>query len=142
MKRIVIGRAGNQPFIIKDEYVSREHAIFTYDETTGLMTLTDNSRAEAGTFVRMGNQFIRISQCNVDATTGWTKPITRTHRDQKHNKSPHRSVVDGANEDLCVMPHDFNKMSYQEMHIWNLSSMLLVRNKVPASNEWHIVSKQ
>ena len=69
MKQIIIGREGNQPFVINDEYVSRQHAIFTYDERTGLMTLTDKSRPEVGTFIRMGNQFQQISQCNVDATT-------------------------------------------------------------------------
>lgn len=69
MKQIIIGREGNQPFAINDEYVSRQHAIFTYDERTGLMTLTDKSRPEVGTFIRMGNQFQQISQCNVDATT-------------------------------------------------------------------------
>lgn len=69
MRQIIIGREGNQPFAINDEYVSRQHAIFTYDEVTGVMTLTDRSRPEAGTFVKMGNQFQQISQCNVDATT-------------------------------------------------------------------------
>ena len=69
MRQIIIGREGNQPFTINDEYVSRQHAIFTYDETTGIMTLTDKSRPEVGTFIRMGNQFQQISQCNVDATT-------------------------------------------------------------------------
>lgn len=69
MKQIIIGREGNQPFTINDEYVSRQHAIFTYDEATGAMTLTDRSRPNVGTFVRMGNQFQQISQCNVDATT-------------------------------------------------------------------------
>lgn len=69
MKQIIIGREGNQPFTINDEYVSRQHAIFTCDENTGIMTITDKSRPEVGTFVRMGNQFQQISQCNVDATT-------------------------------------------------------------------------
>lgn len=69
MRQIIIGREGNQPFAINDEYVSRQHAIFTYDERTGLMTLTDKSRPEVGTFIKMGNQFQQISQCNVDATT-------------------------------------------------------------------------
>lgn len=69
MKQIIIGREGNQPFTINDDFVSRQHALFTYDESTGLMTLTDRSRPGVGTFVRMGNQFQQISQCNVDATT-------------------------------------------------------------------------
>lgn len=67
MKQIIIGREGNQPFTIKDEYVSRQHAIFTYDETTGIMSLKDRSRS--GTFIRMGNQFQQINQCDVNATT-------------------------------------------------------------------------
>lgn len=69
MKQIVIGREGNQPFPITDEYVSRQHAIFTYDEVTGVMTLTDKSRPEVGTFVKMGNQYQQVSQCRVDVTT-------------------------------------------------------------------------
>ncbi len=69
MKQIIIGREGNQPFSINDEYVSRQHAIFTYDETTGVMTITDRSRPNVGTFVKMGNQFQQISRCNVCATT-------------------------------------------------------------------------
>lgn len=67
MKQIVIGREGTQPFVIKDEYVSRQHAIFTYDESTGMMTLTD--RSSSGTYIRMGNQYQQISQCAVNATT-------------------------------------------------------------------------
>lgn len=69
MRQIIIGREGNQPFTITDEYVSRQHAVFTYDDASGLMTLTDKSRPNVGTFIRMGNQFQQISQCNVDATT-------------------------------------------------------------------------
>lgn len=69
MRQIIIGREGNQPFPINDEYVSRQHAIFTYDEVTGAMMLTDKSRPNVGTFVRMGNQYQQITQCNVDATT-------------------------------------------------------------------------
>lgn len=67
MKQIIIGREGNQPFTINDEYVSRQHAIFAYDEITGAMTLKD--RSSAGTFIKMGSHFQQISQCNVDATT-------------------------------------------------------------------------
>ena len=68
MRQIIIGKKGNQPFTINDDYVSSRHAIFLYDETTGGMTITD-SNSTNGTFVRMGNQFQQISQCNVDATT-------------------------------------------------------------------------
>ncbi|MGN0213303.1 MAG: FHA domain-containing protein [Muribaculaceae bacterium] len=70
MKQIIIGREGTQPFVITDSYgyVSRQHALFTYDEKTGAMTLTDKS-SQNGTFVKMGNQFQQISQCRVDANT-------------------------------------------------------------------------
>lgn len=67
MRQIIIGREGNQPFVITDGYVSRIHAIFSYEETTGVMTLT--SKSKQGTYVRMGNNFQRIEQCFVDATT-------------------------------------------------------------------------
>lgn len=69
MKTIIIGREGNQPFLINDEFVSRQHALFTYDESTGRMTITDRSRPGVGTFVRMGNQFQQVTHCNVDPTT-------------------------------------------------------------------------
>ena len=68
MKKIIIGKEGNQPFPIKDEYVSRQHAIFKYDDVTGVMTLTDQASAN-GTYIKMGNQYQQISQCVVDATT-------------------------------------------------------------------------
>lgn len=67
MRQIIIGREGNQPFVITDGYVSRIHAVFSYEETTGVMTLT--SKSEQGTYVRMGNNFQRIEKCFVDATT-------------------------------------------------------------------------
>lgn len=67
MRQIVIGKEGNQPFTIVDEYVSRQHAVFTFDEVTGVMTLTD--RSSNGTFVRIGSQYQQISQCNVDVAT-------------------------------------------------------------------------
>lgn len=65
--QIIIGKEGNQPFVITDDYVSRKHAIFSYDETTGVMTLTN--RGTNGTYVKMGNHFQLIEQCFVDATT-------------------------------------------------------------------------
>lgn len=68
MMQIIIGKEGNQPFVINDECVSRRHAIFSYDESTNTMTLTDNNSVN-GTYVRMGNQYQRISQCSVDPTT-------------------------------------------------------------------------
>ena len=68
MKQIIIGKEGNQPFLINDEYVSRHHATFFLDESTGIMTLTDN-KSRNGTYINMGGHFQQISQCNVDATT-------------------------------------------------------------------------
>ncbi len=67
MKQILIGKKGNQPFPIQDEYVSREHAVFTFDELTGTMTLTNKSRN--CTYVQMGGQFQQIETCYVDANT-------------------------------------------------------------------------
>ncbi len=65
--KIIIGKRGNQPFPINDEYVSGQHATFTYNEKTGVMMLADHSRN--GTWVKMGTQFRQISQCVVDETT-------------------------------------------------------------------------
>lgn len=67
MKQLVIGKEGNQPFQITDQYVSRRHAIFIYDERTGKMRITNQS--QNGTYVRMGNHFQQIEQCDVDAST-------------------------------------------------------------------------
>jgi len=67
MTQYIIGREGNQPFTITDDYVSRRHASFTYDEATGMMTLTNLSKS--GTFIKMGNHFQGIEQCPVNATT-------------------------------------------------------------------------
>lgn len=67
MKQIIIGKEGNQPFMISDDYVSRIHAILSYEETTGAMTLIN--KGVNGTYIRMGNQFQQIEQCNVNATT-------------------------------------------------------------------------
>lgn len=108
MRQIIIGREGNQPFAINDEYVSRQHAIFTYDELTGLMTLTDKSRPNVGTFVKMGNQFQQISQCNVNATTdirlgpyftfrvGQLFQVPSTPEKQVHPQPPKQEKVDVA----------------------------------------------
>lgn len=68
MKQVIIGKAGNQPFKITDEYVSSRHAVFTFDNVTGQMTIADNNSTN-GTYVKMGNQFQRIGQCHVDAAT-------------------------------------------------------------------------
>lgn len=65
----IIGREGNQPFVITDEFVSRQHAVFSYDENTGVMTLIDKSKPGVGTFVKMGNHFQQVYQCTVDANT-------------------------------------------------------------------------
>lgn len=64
---LIIGKQGNQPFSIVDEYVSRKHAIFTYNEATKEMTLTDTSKN--GTFVKMGGHFQQISTCRVTPNT-------------------------------------------------------------------------
>lgn len=69
MKQTIIGREGNQPFKINDEYVSRRHAEFSFDENTGIMTLTDLSRPGVGTFISTGNAFRKITHCKVDPTT-------------------------------------------------------------------------
>lgn len=59
MKQIIIGRHGNQPFPIQDDTVSGQHAIFTFDETTGLMYIQDNGSTN-GTFIkRGGGPFVR-----------------------------------------------------------------------------------
>ncbi len=50
MRQIIIGKEGKQPFPIKDDYVSRQHAVFTHDEKTGFMRLIDNGSAN-GTIV-------------------------------------------------------------------------------------------
>lgn len=65
----IIGREGNQPFVITDDFVSRRHAEFSYNENTGVMTLIDRSKPGVGTFVKMGNHFQQVYQCNVDANT-------------------------------------------------------------------------
>lgn len=67
MGQLVIGKLGQQPFGINDEYVSRQHAILSWDDQTGVMTLTNQSRN--GTFIQMGNQFQQIDQCMVDRNT-------------------------------------------------------------------------
>ncbi len=68
MRQIIIGKEGNQPFAITDSYVSRRHAILSYDEATRIMTLTDN-KSSNGTYVNLGGVFQRIEQCRVDANT-------------------------------------------------------------------------
>lgn len=64
---LIIGKAGNQPFSIVDEYVSRQHARFSYNEVTKEMILTDTSTN--GTFVKVGNVFQQISTCRVNVNT-------------------------------------------------------------------------
>ena len=67
MRQIIIGKEGNQPFVITDDYVSRKHAIFSYEETTGAMTIKNTGTN--GTFIKMGNHFQPIEQCNVNASS-------------------------------------------------------------------------
>lgn len=67
MLQILIGKEGNQPFPISDDYVSRQHCVFVYDDTTGRMTLTDKSTN--GTFIHMGNAYQQVKQCYVDMST-------------------------------------------------------------------------
>lgn len=59
MKRILIGKEGNQPFAIGDPNVSRQHAYLLIDEQSGMMQLVDNHSTN-GTFVHNGQSFIRL----------------------------------------------------------------------------------
>lgn len=134
MKQIIIGREGNQPFVINDEYVSRQHAIFTYDETTGNMTITDRSRPEAGTFIRMGNQYQQISQCNVDATTDVRLGPSFTFRigqlfqspsRQKQSSSPQKQKqekVDIAYLRMVAENYEANKIQLEQKQA-NINSL-------------------
>ncbi len=58
MEKIVIGKAGNQPFSIQDPNVSRYHAALVVDDN-GRMTLTDTSSTN-GTYIYNGNEFVRL----------------------------------------------------------------------------------
>jgi hypothetical protein len=59
MSEILIGREGNQPFVIGDPDVSRRHAVLTINEATGQMQLKDNN-SENGTFIYNGQAFVRL----------------------------------------------------------------------------------
>lgn len=59
MKQIIIGKEGNQPFVINDPNVSRRHAYLNIDEATGQMQLVDN-KSTNGTFVYNGSGFVRL----------------------------------------------------------------------------------
>ena len=47
---IIIGKQGNQPFKLTESSISRQHALFHLDETTGKMFLRD-SNSTNGTWV-------------------------------------------------------------------------------------------
>lgn len=59
MKQIIIGKEGNQPFVINDPNVSRKHAYLNIDESTGHMQLVDNNSTN-GTFIHNGRGFVRL----------------------------------------------------------------------------------
>lgn len=102
MKHIIIGREGNQPFVINDDFVSRQHAIFSYDESTGVMTITDRSRPGVGTFVRMGNHFQQVTQCYVDPSTDirlgpyFTFRISQLFRPKQQQQKSQHPIIEKA----------------------------------------------
>ena len=58
---ILIGKQGNQPFVLSESSISRKHAIFRLDETTGNMTLQDHNSANGTYILAPNNTFKRIS---------------------------------------------------------------------------------
>lgn len=58
-KRIIIGKEGNQPFLIQDPNVSRKHAELIITEN-GQMHLTDTCSTN-GTYIYNGSEFVRIN---------------------------------------------------------------------------------
>lgn len=56
---ILIGKQGNQPFPLSEPSISRQHAIFRRNETTGMMTLTDNNSTN-GTWILQNGVFRRL----------------------------------------------------------------------------------
>lgn len=59
MRQIVIGKEGNQPFVIADPNVSRRHAILSIDEVSKRMMLVDNNSTN-GTYIYNGSGFVRL----------------------------------------------------------------------------------
>jgi hypothetical protein len=59
MKQIIIGKEGNQNFVIPDPNVSRKHAILQIDEANGSMFLIDNQSTN-GTYIYKNNAFVRL----------------------------------------------------------------------------------
>lgn len=51
---ILLGKQGNQPFPLTEPSISRQHAIFHHDPTTGVMTLRDNNSTN-GTWLQCAN---------------------------------------------------------------------------------------
>ena len=58
---ILIGKQGNQPFVLSESSISRKHAIFRLDERTGNMTLQDHNSANGTYILAQDNTFKRIS---------------------------------------------------------------------------------
>lgn len=56
---ILIGKQGNQPFPLSEPSISRQHAFFSRDEATGIMTLTDNNSTN-GTWILQKGVFRRL----------------------------------------------------------------------------------
>ena len=58
---ILIGKLGNQPFALTESSISRKHAIFRLDETSGKMYLQDNNSANGTYILASNNTFKRIT---------------------------------------------------------------------------------
>lgn len=70
MEQIIIGRLGTQPFSIKDDTVSREHARLYFDRANHMMII-ENISKNSNTFIRQkGGAFVQVmSRCNIDPST-------------------------------------------------------------------------
>ncbi|WP_407402782.1 FHA domain-containing protein [Sodaliphilus sp.] len=68
---ILIGKEGNQPFLLTEASISRKHALFHMDERTGIMTLRDVGsvngtyvKANDGTFKRINGE-VKVGFSNI-----------------------------------------------------------------------------
>lgn len=134
---IIIGKQGNQPFKLTESSISRQHALFHLDETTGKMSLRDSNSTNGTWILANDGKFKRlVGEASVGLNTLVRLGATVTFRIKdllvKVSNKPDTNkeeTVDISKLKIVYESYNQNRMSLEaktsNIMMWRMASLSL-----------------
>ena len=134
---IIIGKQGNQPFKLTESSISRQHALFHLDETTGKMFLRDSNSTNGTWVLARDGKFKRlVGETPVGLNTLVRLGATVTFRikdllvkETNKSKENKEETVDISKLKLVYETYNQNRMSLKtktsNIMMWRMASLSL-----------------